>query len=51
VPKLALSVRDAFFAQILKDWIMSDWQSVVYSDETRIICFNLNGGLWLLNER
>ena len=47
VKKFALSqknIKDNFrFAQMHKDWTVSDWEQVVFSDETKIHRFNLDG--------
>ena len=44
VKKLALSrknIKDKFcFAQMHNDWTVSDWERVVFSDETKICRFN-----------
>ena len=38
------NIKDIFcFAQMHKDWTMSDWERVVFSDETKICRFNSNG--------
>ena len=34
------------FAQIYKDWTVSDWEQVVVSDETKICRFNSDGRTW-----
>ena len=41
------NIKDRFhFAQMHKDWTMSDWERMVFSDETEICCFNLDGRNW-----
>ena len=54
VKKLALSrnnIKDKFrFAHMHKDWIVSDWERVVFSDETKICHFNLDGRTWCCTE-
>ena len=50
VKKHALSrknIKDKFrFAQMHKDWTVSDWERVVFSDETKIYRFNSDGRSW-----
>ena len=50
VKKHALSrknVKDIFcFAQMHKDWTVSDWERVVFNDGTKICCFNVDGRTW-----
>jgi transposase len=50
VKKPALSqknIKDRFrFAQMHKDWTVSDWERVVFSDETKICRFNSDGRSW-----
>ena len=47
VKKHALSrknIKDRIhFAQMHKDWIVSDWEQVMFSEETKICHFNLDG--------
>lgn len=39
--------KDRFrFAQMHKDWTVSDWEQEVFSDETKICHFNSNGKTW-----
>ena len=50
VKKHALSrknIKDNFcFAQVHKDWIVSNWERVVFNDETKICHCNLDGRTW-----
>ena len=50
VKKHALSrknIKGIFrFAQMHKDWTVSDWERVVFSDENKICRFNLGGRTW-----
>ena len=50
IPKPCLSqknVRERLrFARIHKEWTVEDWKRVVFSDETKINCFNSDGRTW-----
>jgi hypothetical protein len=50
IPKPSLSQRNVQerlrFATIHKDWTVEDWKRVVFSDETKINCFNIDGRSW-----
>jgi transposase-like protein len=50
IPKPCLSQRNVqerlCFATIHKDWTIEDWKRVVFSDETKINRFNVDGKSW-----
>ena len=52
IPKLCLSQKNVQerlrFARIHKEWSVEDWKRVVFSDETKINRFNLDGRTWCL---
>ncbi len=38
------------FARKHKDWTQDDWNGVIFSDETKINCFNSDGRQWFWSE-
>jgi transposase len=50
IPKPSLSQKNVqerlYFATIHKDWTIENWKRVVFSNETKIICFNADGRSW-----
>ena len=41
------NIKDKFrFAQMHKYWTVNDWERVVFSGETKLSCFNLDGRTW-----